>query len=358
MFRKKSKMSSRTSIEIKRSYSLYLDEKSTRFTWLKTYFQKFYPYLKRKHQERFTIMYIPHDERKIKNLHISKLVLSIILGGFTLSLTFGALMIIRYTSTIQKIEILQTSRKDMELQFQKLKEEVSSISNLHSYVKQNIYALYSLSGNLLDNLFSVGGVSTEEINPSLSTDTKPDSFFDFLFQDISSAEEIPEEVFLLNKVLYEMELLKEPLQAIQKYIQKNQNILHHAPKLWPVLGSIVNSYGDQINSVFLSKDFHQGVDIRTLENSPVVVTADGVVSSIVLDSTRGWGVFVRHRYGYLTVYYGMSLIRVEEGQELKMGDLLGYVGVRAQSLEPIIHYRVVVGIEPQDPEKYLGLLSE
>ncbi|MBI2485840.1 MAG: M23 family metallopeptidase [Deltaproteobacteria bacterium] len=61
------------------------------------------------------------------------------------------------------------------------------------------------------------------------------------------------------------------------------------------------------------------------------------------------------RYGYETLYGHLSKVKVEDGQEVKAGDKIGYAGSTGRSTGPHLHYEVIKNGKNLDPMKYLFL---
>jgi murein DD-endopeptidase MepM/ murein hydrolase activator NlpD len=70
---------------------------------------------------------------------------------------------------------------------------------------------------------------------------------------------------------------------------------------------------------------------------------------------NGYGqiVVVNHGNGLSTAYGHLSRIEVEQGQELKRGDVLGRLGSTGRSTGPHLHYEVRLGETAISPARYL-----
>lgn len=72
---------------------------------------------------------------------------------------------------------------------------------------------------------------------------------------------------------------------------------------------------------------HTGIDINFPKGSELYSVQDGVVEKVVeLKGNIGNGVLVKFEDGTTGVYGHMSSVKVEEGQWINKGDLLGYSG--------------------------------
>lgn len=126
------------------------------------------------------------------------------------------------------------------------------------------------------------------------------------------------------------------------------------PSVWPVGGNLTDGFGGRRNPFGGSAtEFHAGQDIATLWGTPVVVTADGVVSFAGTQNGYGNVVIVDHGGGVTTRYGHLSHIDVEAGQSLVRGDVIGRVGSTGRSTGPHLHYEVRINDDPVDPMEYL-----
>jgi murein DD-endopeptidase MepM/ murein hydrolase activator NlpD len=95
---------------------------------------------------------------------------------------------------------------------------------------------------------------------------------------------------------------------------------------------------------------HRGVDLgwHNYQGEPVYASADGVVYSTKDYDTSGtsWGNFVKldHGNGWYTLYAHLrDGLQVSNGQQVKQGDLLGYMGNTGHSYGTHLHYEVYQG---------------
>jgi murein DD-endopeptidase MepM/ murein hydrolase activator NlpD len=66
-------------------------------------------------------------------------------------------------------------------------------------------------------------------------------------------------------------------------------------------------------------------------------------------SGTGNHVIINHGYGYETVYMHMVRIKAREGQRVKRGEVIGWVGSTGASTGPHCHYEVHINGTPVDP---------
>ena len=125
---------------------------------------------------------------------------------------------------------------------------------------------------------------------------------------------------------------------------------HTVPSIWPTSGYVSSPYGLRWNGT----EFHQGIDIAAETGTPIVATADGVVTSAGWNGS-GYGnmVDVDHGGGIMTRYGHASAVAVTVGQEVRRGQVIAYVGSTGYSTGPHLHYEVRVNGQPVNPAGYL-----
>ena len=122
------------------------------------------------------------------------------------------------------------------------------------------------------------------------------------------------------------------------------------PTGWPTDGFISSGYGLRWNGA----EFHQGIDIAAEMGTPIVATADGVVT-IAGWNAGGYGnmVDIDHGSGVSTRYGHASAVVVTPGQRVRRGQIIAYVGSTGHSTGPHLHYEVRLSGQPVNPTSYL-----
>jgi murein DD-endopeptidase MepM/ murein hydrolase activator NlpD len=128
-----------------------------------------------------------------------------------------------------------------------------------------------------------------------------------------------------------------------------------APNLWPVEGPITGSFGERIDPFNGEGAFHAGVDISASVGQPVIAPADGVVEFADFMGGYGRAIVIDHGHGISTRYGHLSSFAVTTGQQVRRGDIIGYVGDSGRSTGPHLHYEVRINDTPVNPHKYLRL---
>ena len=126
-----------------------------------------------------------------------------------------------------------------------------------------------------------------------------------------------------------------------------------APSLWPIDGRVTSSFGERQDPFNGEGAFHAGIDIAAPYGTAVRAAADGDVARAGFGSGYGREITIDHGHDLLTVYGHLSSIAVVEGEHIKRGQVIGYVGQSGRSTGPHLHYEVRVHDVPVNPYKYL-----
>jgi len=97
------------------------------------------------------------------------------------------------------------------------------------------------------------------------------------------------------------------------------------------------------------RSYHTGQDIAAPEGTPVRAPAPGVVLMAERLNVRGFGVVISHGAGVTSNYWHLSALAVEPGQQVKPGDIIGYVGTTGLSTGAHLHWEIRVHGVPVDP---------
>jgi murein DD-endopeptidase MepM/ murein hydrolase activator NlpD len=116
----------------------------------------------------------------------------------------------------------------------------------------------------------------------------------------------------------------------------------------------------QITSRFGKRggDFHEGVDLRARQGTPVFAAQSGTV--LYAGSKLrgyGWMVVIGHRKGVATVYAHNSKIFVKKGQKVIQGMKIALSGKTGRARGPHLHFEVRSGTKAIDPLKVLPQIA-
>ncbi|HRE36600.1 MAG TPA: M23 family metallopeptidase, partial [Sphingopyxis terrae] len=117
--------------------------------------------------------------------------------------------------------------------------------------------------------------------------------------------------------------------------------------------SLSSSYGMRVHPITGKLARHNGVDIPAPYGTPIYATADGIVGRAQRLGGYGNYVEIEHGNAIETRYGHMSSFVVQPGQQVKKGDVIGYVGSTGRSTGNHLHYEVRIDGEPVNPMPFV-----
>lgn len=296
-------------------------------------------------RKRYYIIFVAREEggrlRKIPvPLHYAYIfVAAAVVGAFTLAGMAGSYsrMLLK-TASFNEIrsqhEALRKDYQQLEEVAQQKEVQAASLGSLASEVS----ALYGLRQSRL----AKASISAATI-PVDSDATFTDAAYTQSFNQLSS----------LRSTALSGDLGRAFELGINPSITGNWTSLLNAPSLWPAVGPITSSFGERMDPLTGEGEFHTGIDIGAAGGTPVRAAADGVVLKAGFGNGYGREIMIDHGNGIQTLYGHLSGFAVTEGQSVKRGQVIGYVGSSGRVTGPNLHYEVRIRDTPVNPHKYL-----
>ena len=290
--------------------------------------------------QRFTVMLIPHTEKKIFNFQIS--FFSIMFLTFTISLVLAgsALMATHVSEANTRLTQVLQDFHTSETTLENLRDAVSQMRRAERGVKTSVQSIRLAMANQSSPPPSTGG-RVASLFPM--TDTGQTSITELA--DIKNATSL-------------METSSETIHDIGKLLRTYKEFLADTPTLWPlkgVHGVITTRFGWTINPFTSLGYLHLGVDIAWGLGTPIVAAANGTVVQTGYNQGAGNFVAIQHKYGFMTRYFHMMRIATYTGAYVNRGDVIGYLGSTGFSTGPHLHYEVHLGTNYLDPMNFLSL---
>ncbi len=156
--------------------------------------------------------------------------------------------------------------------------------------------------------------------------------------------ELSEKVDKLKRKVY-IELKSQ--DELVSLAEKKEKLFAAIPAIQPIsnkqLVAIASGFGFRIHPIYKVKKMHTGIDFAAPIGTPIYATADGKIEEVsVKFSGYGKMVVIDHGFGYKTRYAHMHDFAVRSGQNIKRGELIGYVGDTGISTAPHLHYEVMM----------------
>lgn len=142
-------------------------------------------------------------------------------------------------------------------------------------------------------------------------------------------------------------------QEIAWYYANAREGLHSTPSIRPSDAPISSGFGYRLDPFGRrTSKRHNGVDFAGKPDSPIVVTADGVVRHAGWVPSFGQAILVDHGFGYSTLYAHTTGITVKSGDVVKRGDKIATMGSSGISTGTHLHYEVWKDGQAVNPRNY------
>lgn len=142
-------------------------------------------------------------------------------------------------------------------------------------------------------------------------------------------------------------------QEIAWYFANRREGLNSTPSIRPSNAPISSGFGYRLDPFGRrTTKRHNGVDFAGRPDSPIVVTADGVVRHAGWVPSYGQAILVDHGFGYSTLYAHTTGIQVKAGDVVKRGDKIATMGSSGRSTGTHLHYEVWKDGQAVNPRNY------
>ena len=240
---------------------------------------------------------------------------------------------------------------EIQSQRQQIQEFAGEINSLkgHLLTLNNFEKKIRIIANIektddSNNIFGVGGSMPEDLDARLPLMEKHNS----LMRDMH--EQIDE----LNRASIHQ---KGEFESLLKSLEDQQNLLASTPAIRPISRRekswVTSSFGFRRSPFTGQREFHQGFDISTRKGTPILVTAEGVVTFAGKKGLLGNTIIIDHGHGMVTRYGHCSKFLKKRGEKVKRWEPIALVGNTGRSTGPHVHYEVRLNGIPVNPYKYI-----
>lgn len=155
-----------------------------------------------------------------------------------------------------------------------------------------------------------------------------------------------------GKPLYAFKFAADSLGKISGYYDEKANNLKRAFLKAPVKFSRISSrynLNRRIKYYGFKLRPHRGTDFAAPRGTPILATADGIISKSEYRGGNGNYVKIRHNGTYETQYLHMKARNVKVGQHVSQGDVIGWIGMTGNTSGPHVCYRFWKNGKEVDP---------
>ena len=244
--------------------------------------------------------------------------------------------------------------------FSELLDNYMMIEEIIQYDNQVIDSLVALQEKVANDRTVLEGAQAEQEEAKAQQMAAQDELkaqedeVDKLIAEISAQEDLLEEMEEeLNKAA---RALDAQIKAKEReYAAQVANVPSESGYLWPLPGgynTISSLAGGRIHPVTGKPGNHAGIDIPAPSGTNIYAAKSGVVTTSTRNGSYGNYVVVSHSDGTSTLYAHMNRRGVSEGQTVRQGDVIGYVGTTGSSTGNHLHFEIRVSGNRKDPLNY------
>jgi murein DD-endopeptidase MepM/ murein hydrolase activator NlpD len=130
------------------------------------------------------------------------------------------------------------------------------------------------------------------------------------------------------------------------FFDEDGKSMRAAFRKYPVdFSRISSTFGNRFHPILGYTRAHKGTDYAAASGTPVKAIGDGTVLRATWDNGYGNLAEIRHPNGFVTRYGHMKGFAkgIHSGARVKMGDVIGYVGMTGLATGPHLHFEVLIG---------------
>ncbi len=294
-------------------------------------------------RQRFTIMLIPHSERRVVNLQINAVaaVFFVVMFFVVLGSFFFVATVFTGSSRLvtEKSDALRTTEASLDSVLDEVSHVIQLSRTFESTLHSTLAGLNLQTGDRLARDVSATGDLSE--------------FLDLQEVDADTVREVYE----LQRLAGVLRDSVDPLTGIKDILETQRRFLSDIPNAWPLMGGrgiVMMEWGPNIHPFTGQWYMHDGIDIADMTGAPVAASANGKVSEIGSDPL-GYGnyIWIRHKYGFRTRYAHLNTVEVTEGEDVFQGQRIGTVGDTGMATGPHLHFELWLGTDVLDPAHFL-----
>ncbi len=266
-----------------------------------------------------------------------------IFGFISAALVTSAIIVTLYTRFFPK-----AADKESQLKYDALKDNYATINGKVKALQQQMAELEKRDNQVYRSIFEANPVTDSARTKLIEQKKEIDKVN--LLNDDELGTEIAK---TLNNISARVAYQFSSYEVIDKLIRNQENKLTSIPAIQPVsnkeLTRIASGFGYRIHPIYGIAKMHNGLDFTAPQGTPIYATGDGTVTTAGASAGTGNHVIINHGYGYETVYMHMVRIKARDGQRVKRGEVIGWVGSTGASTGPHCHYEVHINGTAVDP---------
>lgn len=298
-------------------------------------------------KESYTVLVLPSPTSKTYCFNLTKKTLKILLGTVTVLTVLLLIFIVQYFYMARDRGELMSLRKETRAQKVQIQMFASNIDDL----KKQMTRLKDLDAKL--RVITDIGPPPQSVQ-LMGIGGPEEQGADAVYPGRNiQGEDLKKMKADLQTLRSDASIQELSFEELTEAMKDRRSLWASTPSVWPVRGWLTSGFGNRLSPFTDSMTMHNGLDVASRRDTPVLATAGGVVSYEGFDSGLGKMVKINHGYGMQTLFGHMSKVGVRIGQRVKRGDVIGFVGNTGLSTGLHVHYEVHVNGVPVNPLRYI-----
>lgn len=269
--------------------------------------------------------------------------LAYFIGSVLLAGLYG--LILAYVIDSPEEKALKNEISQMQLQYELINRELDNLEKVLANLQET-------DDNLYRTIFEAEPLPASVRNGGFGGINRYAEL-----EGYSNSDLVIETAMRLDKTKKKVYIQSKSFDDLIALAKEKEEMLRRIPAIQPIsnkdLTRTSSGWGLRVHPIYKIVKLHTGMDFTAPIGTDVYVTGDGVVDQIV-SSRRGYGnyIVVDHGYGYKTLYAHLDRSNVKQGQKVKRGDVIAFVGNTGLSVAPHLHYEVIINDNKVDPANY------
>jgi murein DD-endopeptidase MepM/ murein hydrolase activator NlpD len=233
-----------------------------------------------------------------------------------------------------QVSLLKKENKELLIYFEEMNKDLDNMGQMLSSLQDrddNIYRIIFEADPIPSTIRQAGVGGTDRYRALREEKLQREDLVIETFQQI-------------DKLKKQMYIQTKSYDDILQMAKNKSEMMASIPSIQPIQNKdgnrLASGYGMRMHPLLKFVRMHAGIDFSAPQGTPIFATGNGKVVNALFDKTSGNMITIDHGYGYRTKYLHMSKFAVKNGQNVKRGDIIGYVGNTGLSKAPHVHYEV------------------
>lgn len=291
-----------------------------------------------------TLLYVRSGNAGVRSIRIHRLLAASLIAVFCTMIVTSACLLVTYGGYVSDEDRLrELERKNGELteRIKQFRDEIEGLERRMAvnFDLQNRARLLANLEPISQDIWEVGIGGPEPIDGN---------DLGASYSEIASLDDE------LDKLVRQSQLQRESYREVVDILEKEKEIRDSTPSIRPLRGGYLSSrFGRRMDPFTGRISYHRGLDYHARTGTPVMSTADGIVTMAKKKGSFGLVIEVNHGNGFKTRYAHLSKTLVKRGQRVKRSEMIGLIGSSGLSTGSHLHYEVIFRETHRNPLSYI-----